>query len=35
MKTILEVDIPKERIRVQPGVINLDVSKELASLGHY
>ena len=35
MKTILEVDIPNERIRVGPGVINLDVSRVLAPHGYY
>jgi len=35
MKRIVEIDIPNERIRVEPGVINLDVSKALAPLGYY
>ncbi|GAC1542852.1 MAG: FAD-linked oxidase C-terminal domain-containing protein [Vulcanimicrobiaceae bacterium] len=35
MKKILEVDLPNERICVQSGVINLDVSKLLAPLGYY
>ncbi len=35
MKAILEIDIPNERMRVQPGVINLDVSKVLAPRGYY
>ena len=35
MKQILQIDIPNERIRVQPGVINLNVSRALAPLGYY
>ena len=35
MKAILEVDLPNERIRVQPGVVNLDVSRALAPHGYY
>ena len=35
MKDILEVDLPNRRMRVGPGVINLDISKRLASEGYY
>jgi glycolate oxidase len=35
MRAILDVDIPNQRMRVQPGVINLDISKHLAPLGYY
>jgi len=35
MKAIFEVDIANERIRVQPGVANLDVSRALAPHGYY
>ncbi len=35
MKALLEIDIENERIRVQPGIINLDVSKALAPYGYY
>src|SRR5215831_427126 len=35
MKRILEVDLDDGFIRVQPGVINLDVSKEIAAAGYY
>ena len=35
MKSILEVDLPNERMRVQPGVVNLDVSRTLAPHGYY
>ena len=35
MKAILEVDVPNERIRVQPGVANLDVSRALAPFGYF
>ncbi|GAC1427316.1 MAG: FAD-linked oxidase C-terminal domain-containing protein [Candidatus Velthaea sp.] len=35
MKKILEVDLANRRMRVQPGVINLDISKHLASAGYY
>ena len=35
MNRILEVDLPNRRMRVQPGVINLDISKHLAPHGYY
>ncbi len=35
MRAILGVDVPNQRMRLQPGVINLDVSKHLAPLGYY
>ena len=35
MTQILEVDLPNRRMRVQPGVINLDISKHLAPHGFY
>ena len=35
MSAILEVDIENQRMRVQPGVINLDISEHLAPLGYY
>jgi glycolate oxidase len=35
MKRILEVNLDDGWIRVQPGVINLDVSKELSAAGYY
>ena len=35
MTRILDVDLPNRRMRVQPGVINLDISKALAPLGYY
>lgn len=35
MKKIVEIDLPNERIRVQSGVVNLEVSKALAPLGYY
>ncbi len=35
MKDILEVDLPNFRMRVGPGVINLDISKRLAADGYY
>jgi glycolate oxidase len=35
MTRILEVDLPNARMRVQPGVINLDISKHLAPHGYY
>ena len=35
MKKILEVDLDDGWIRVQPGVINLDVSKEISAAGYY
>jgi len=35
MTKILNVDLENRRMRVQPGVINLDISKLLAPLGYY
>ena len=35
MTQILEIDLPNRRMRVQPGVINLDISKHLAPQGYY
>ena len=35
MKDILETDLPNRRMRVGPGVINLDISKRLAADGYY
>src|SRR5437763_9055888 len=35
MRRILEVDIPNERAVVEPGVINLDVSKAAGPQGYY
>jgi glycolate oxidase len=35
MRSILEVDLENGWIRVQPGVINLDVSKRIAPEGYY
>jgi glycolate oxidase len=35
MRKILEVDVENRLMRLQPGVINLDVSKHLAPLGYY
>jgi glycolate oxidase len=35
MTMILGVDIENRRMRVQPGVINLDISRHLAPLGYY
>jgi glycolate oxidase len=35
MTKILSVDIENRRMRVQPGVINLDISRHLAPLGFY
>jgi glycolate oxidase len=35
MNAILDVDLPNLRMRVQPGVINLDVTKRIAALGYY
>jgi len=35
MTQILNVDLPNRRLRVQPGVINLDLSKLLAPEGYY
>jgi len=35
MKKILEIDLPNAWMRVEPGVINLDISKRLAPHGYY
>jgi glycolate oxidase len=35
MRRIVEIDIPNERAVVEPGVINLDVSKAVAPQGYY
>jgi glycolate oxidase len=35
MNRILNVDLPNQSMCVQPGVINLDLSKRIASLGYY
>ncbi|MEY2933668.1 MAG: hypothetical protein RL033_4417 [Pseudomonadota bacterium] len=35
MRRILDVDLDNQRMRVQPGVINLDISKRLAPHGYY
>jgi glycolate oxidase len=35
MTKILEVDIPNRRMRVQPGAINLELSRYLSPLGYY
>jgi glycolate oxidase len=35
MTKILDVDLANGRMRVQPGVINLDISKRLAAAGYY
>ncbi|HET9620253.1 MAG TPA: FAD-linked oxidase C-terminal domain-containing protein [Kofleriaceae bacterium] len=35
MKKILEIDFENEWMRVEPGVINLEISKRLASRGYY
>ncbi len=35
MQSILEVDFENHRMRVQPGVINLDISRYLAPYGYY
>ena len=35
MHKILDVDLENQRMRVQPGVINLDVSKHLSPAGYY
>jgi glycolate oxidase len=35
MKRILAVDLENRRMRVQPGVINLDVSRAIAAQGYY
>ena len=35
LNRILDVDLPNQRITVEPGVINLDVTKTVASAGYY
>jgi glycolate oxidase len=35
MRSILEVDLPNRRVRLQPGVTNLDVTREVAPHGLY
>jgi glycolate oxidase len=35
MNQILSVDLENRRVRVQPGVINLDVSRAIATAGYY
>jgi len=35
LNRILEVDIPNQRITVEPGVINLDVTRRVAPFGYY
>ncbi len=35
MRRILEVDLPNQRVVVEPGVINLWVTEEVASAGYY
>lgn len=35
MRKILKVDVENQRMRLQPGVVNLDVSKHLSPLGYY
>lgn len=35
MNRILDVDIPNERVTVEPGVMNLDVTRRVASHGYY
>jgi glycolate oxidase len=35
MKAILAIDLPNRTARVQPGVINLDITRALASDGYY
>jgi len=35
MRSIVEVDIPNQRMVVEPGVINLDVTKAVAPYGYY
>jgi glycolate oxidase len=35
LNRILDVDIPNQRITVEPGVINLDVTRRVSSLGFY
>ena len=35
LNRIIEVDIPNQRVTVEPGVINLDVTKRVAPHGYY
>jgi glycolate oxidase len=35
LNRVLDVDIPNQRITVEPGVINLDVSRRVATAGYY
>jgi len=35
LNRIIEVDIPNQRVTVEPGVTNLDVTKRVASQGYY
>jgi glycolate oxidase len=35
LNRILDVDIPNQRVTVEPGVINLDVTRRVAPLGYY
>jgi glycolate oxidase len=35
MRRILEVDVPNQRVRVEPGVINLAVTNAVSSQGYY
>jgi glycolate oxidase len=35
MRSILEVDVPNQRVVVEPGVINLSVTEEVAPQGYY
>jgi glycolate oxidase len=35
LNRIIDVDIPNQRITVEPGVINLDVTRRVASSGYY
>ncbi len=35
MRRILEIDLDNRRLRVEPGVVNLDISKRLAPHGYY
>jgi glycolate oxidase len=35
MKKIIEIDLENERARVQPGVVNLDLTAEVADRGYY
>ena len=35
MNRVLDVDIPNQRITVEPGVMNLEVTRQVASAGYY